>query len=56
VNVNGGSIAIGHPVGATGARILATLIYALQRQGGASRTGHHLCAGANGCAVVVEVR
>ena len=34
VNVNGGSVAIGHPVGATGARILMTLIFELRRRGG----------------------
>lgn len=34
VNVNGGAIAIGHPLGASGARILTTLIYELQRRGG----------------------
>ena len=56
VNVNGGSIAIGHPVGATGARILATLIYALRRRGGGLGLATICGAGANGCAVVVEVR
>jgi acetyl-CoA acetyltransferase family protein len=34
VNVNGGAIALGHPLGATGARCLATLIYEMQRRGG----------------------
>ena len=34
VNVNGGACALGHPIGATGARILTTLIHALQRRGG----------------------
>jgi acetyl-CoA C-acetyltransferase len=33
VNVNGGAIALGHPLGATGARILTTLLYALQSRG-----------------------
>ena len=33
VNVNGGAVAIGHPIGASGARILGTLIYEMQRQG-----------------------
>ena len=54
VNVNGGSIAIGHPVGATGARILMTLIYELRRRGGAKGVATICGAGANGCAVVVE--
>jgi len=56
VNVNGGSIAIGHPVGATGARILMTLIYELRRRGGGRGIATICGAGANGCAVVVEVR
>ncbi len=55
VNVNGGSIAIGHPVGATGARILMTLIYELQRRGGGLGVATICGAGANGCAVVVKV-
>src|SRR5574341_1702817 len=34
VNVNGGAVALGHPIGASGARILVTLLYALKRTGG----------------------
>jgi acetyl-CoA C-acetyltransferase len=54
VNVNGGAIALGHPIGASGARILVTLLYALrardQRLGLAS-----LCiGGGQGVAMVVE--
>jgi acetyl-CoA C-acetyltransferase len=33
VNVNGGAIALGHPIGASGARILVTLLYALKQRG-----------------------
>ena len=55
VNVNGGSVAIGHPVGATGARILMTLIYELLRRGGGLGVATLCGAGANGCAVVVQV-
>jgi acetyl-CoA acetyltransferase len=33
VNVNGGAIALGHPVGASGARIMATLVHEMQRTG-----------------------
>jgi acetyl-CoA C-acetyltransferase len=33
VNVHGGAIALGHPVGASGARVLVTLLYALRRRG-----------------------
>jgi acetyl-CoA C-acetyltransferase len=56
VNVNGGSVAVGHPVGATGARILMTLIYELRRRGGGRGVATICGAGANGCAVAVEVR
>jgi acetyl-CoA C-acetyltransferase len=55
VNVNGGSVAVGHPVGATGARILMTLVYELRRRGGGRGVATLCGAGANGCAVVVEV-
>ena len=34
VNVNGGGIALGHPIGATGTRIMATLLHELERTGG----------------------
>jgi acetyl-CoA C-acetyltransferase len=34
VNVNGGAIALGHPLGATGAKLLTTLLYELERTGG----------------------
>jgi acetyl-CoA C-acetyltransferase len=56
VNVHGGSVAIGHPVGATGARILMTLAYELRRRGG-SGGGLGLAticgAGSNGCAAII---
>ena len=55
VNVNGGSVAIGHPVGATGARILMTLIYELRRRGGGTGLATICGAGANGYAMIVEV-
>jgi acetyl-CoA C-acetyltransferase len=55
VNVNGGSVAIGHPVGATGARILTTLVFELRRRGGGLGVATICGAGANGCAAVVEV-
>jgi acetyl-CoA C-acetyltransferase len=55
VNVNGGAIALGHPIGASGARVLTTLIYAL-RQRGARRGIASLClGGGNGVAMAVEV-
>ncbi len=54
VNVNGGSVAIGHPVGATGARILMTLIYELRRRGGGMGLATICGAGAHGYAMIVE--
>jgi acetyl-CoA C-acetyltransferase len=54
-NVNGGAIAIGHPVGASGARILMTLIYELRRRGGGIGVAS-ICGGlAQGDGAVVEV-
>ncbi len=55
VNVRGGAIALGHPIGASGARILTTLIYALRAKGG-GRGVASLCAGGGmGIAMVIEV-
>jgi len=54
-NVNGGAIAIGHPVGASGARILMTLIYELRRRGGGIGVAS-ICGGlAQGEGAVVQV-
>jgi acetyl-CoA C-acetyltransferase len=54
VNVNGGAIALGHPIGASGARVLATLIHALRRRGG-GRGLATLCLGGGGAvAMAVE--
>ena len=54
LNVNGGAIALGHPVGASGARILVTLLHAMQ-QNNAHRGLATLCIGGGmGCATVVE--
>lgn len=54
LNVHGGAIALGHPIGGTGARILTTLIHALQRRG-AKRGIATLCiSGGMGLAVMVE--
>jgi acetyl-CoA C-acetyltransferase len=54
VNVNGGAIALGHPIGASGARVLTTLLYAMQKRG--SRYGlASLClGGGNAVAMIVE--
>jgi acetyl-CoA C-acetyltransferase len=55
VNVHGGAVALGHPIGASGARILTTLIYALQRTGG-KRGIASLCIGGGGAvALAVEL-
>jgi acetyl-CoA C-acetyltransferase len=54
VNVNGGAIALGHPIGASGARVLVTLLYALERRG-LKRGLASLClGGGNAVAMVVE--
>ena len=54
VNVNGGAVALGHPIGASGARILTTLLYALEARG-AQRGLATLCiGGGEAVAVVVE--
>ena len=55
VNVNGGAIALGHPVGASGAKILTTLLYALRDRGG-KRGVASLCIGSGmGIALGVEL-
>lgn len=55
LNVNGGAIALGHPVGASGARILVTLLYEMQRRENVKRGLATLCIGGGmGCATVVE--
>lgn len=55
VNVNGGAVAVGHPIGATGARILMTLMYELRRSGKRSGVAA-ICSGmAQGDAVWIEV-
>ena len=55
VNVNGGAVALGHPIGASGARILTTLLYAL-RDRGLRRGIATLClGGGNGVALAVEL-
>jgi acetyl-CoA C-acetyltransferase len=55
VNVNGGAIALGHPIGASGARILGTLVYELRRRGGGIGCAAICSGGGQGDAVIVEV-
>lgn len=55
VNVNGGAVAFGHPIGASGARIIATLIYELRRRGGGLGISAICSGAAQGDAVLFEV-
>jgi len=54
VNVNGGACALGHPIGATGARILTTLIHALRRRGGRRGIAALCIGGGEAVAMAVE--
>jgi acetyl-CoA C-acetyltransferase len=54
VNVNGGAIALGHPIGASGARILVTLLHALQARGSRYGVAGLCIGGGQGVALVVE--
>ena len=54
VNVNGGALALGHPIGASGARILTTLLYELRRRGGGRGLAAICSGGGQGDAVLVE--
>jgi acetyl-CoA C-acetyltransferase len=55
VNVNGGACALGHPVGATGARILTTLVHALRRRGGKRGVAALCIGGGEATAIAVEL-
>lgn len=55
LNVNGGAVALGHPLGASGARILMTLIYELKRRGGGLGIAAICSGGGQGDAILVEV-
>ena len=55
VNVNGGAVALGHPIGASGARILATMIHELHRNGGGLGLAAICSGGGQGDAVLIEV-
>jgi acetyl-CoA acyltransferase 2 len=54
VNVNGGAIALGHPLGATGARITVTLMYELKRRGARLGIGSACIGGGQGIALLIE--
>lgn len=55
VNVNGGAVALGHPIGASGARIILTLIHELKRQGGGIGIAAICSGGGQGDAMLIEV-
>src|SRR5690625_627973 len=55
INVNGGAVALGHPIGASGARIILTLIYELKRRGGGLGIAAICSGGGQGDAIMVEV-
>jgi acetyl-CoA C-acetyltransferase len=55
VNVNGGAVALGHPIGASGARIVGTTIYELRRNGGGLGLVAICSGGGQGDALLLEV-
>ncbi len=55
INVNGGAVALGHPIGASGARILTTLLHELKRSGGKKGLAGLCLGGGNAVAVAVEM-
>lgn len=55
VNVNGGAVALGHPIGASGARIIGTLIYELRRRGGGLGIAAICSGAAQGDAILLQV-
>jgi len=55
MNVNGGAVALGHPIGASGARILAALVHELRRRGGGYGCAAICSGGGQGDAVIVQV-
>jgi acetyl-CoA C-acetyltransferase len=55
VNVNGGAIALGHPIGASGARIIGTLVHELRRRGGGVGCAAICSGGGQGDALIIEV-
>jgi acetyl-CoA C-acetyltransferase len=55
VNVNGGAVALGHPIGASGGRIVGTLVHELRRNGGGLGLAAICSGGGQGDAVLIEV-
>ncbi|MEE8474425.1 MAG: steroid 3-ketoacyl-CoA thiolase, partial [Myxococcota bacterium] len=54
VNVNGGAIALGHPVGATGSRLITTALHELERRDGTTALISMCCGGALATATILE--
>jgi acetyl-CoA C-acetyltransferase len=54
VNVNGGAVALGHPIGASGARVLTTLLHAMERRGKKKGIAALCLGGGNAVALAVE--
>jgi len=55
LNVNGGAVALGHPIGASGARLLVTLLHALQARGGRRGVASLCIGGGEATAIAVEI-
>ena len=55
VNVNGGACALGHPIGATGARLITTLVHALRKRGLRRGVASQCIGGGEACAVAIEL-
>ena len=55
VNVNGGAVALGHPIGASGGRIVSTLVHELRRKGGGLGLAAICSGGGQGDALLIEV-
>ena len=55
VNVNGGAVALGHPIGASGGRIVTTMIHELRRSGGGLGLAAICSGGGQGDALLIEV-
>jgi acetyl-CoA C-acetyltransferase len=55
VNVNGGATALGHPIGASGARLVVTLVHALRKRGGKRGIASLCIGGGEATAIAVEV-
>ena len=54
LNVHGGAVALGHPIGASGARVLVTLIHALRQRGGGKGIASLCLGGGNAVALAVS--